>query len=205
MAKNELCKNCGLECGKDETCAAINKLCHIYQEERTKEKAALIKSLRSELNLFDCEPSEEMRTLAEKIIDKIDEVAYIREYDFKTGYVLSYERKKKDGGLVFGECRKVSGAYQAYLPYDFIITFYEPNIDILNDNQKKIVMLHELKHEWIGPRGLTIRPHDREDFLSILEKHGLYWGDFGNDEVPDILAGDIDETESKGKSRSKKK
>ncbi|OZV10781.1 hypothetical protein CIW83_18350 [Tissierella sp. P1] len=79
--------------------------------------------------------------------------------------------------------------YKAYLPYDFIITFYENNTGFLNDNQLKILMYHELKHIGIGERGLKINPHDIEDFSDILDKYGLDWNNFGK-ELPDILGGD---------------
>jgi hypothetical protein len=67
-----------------------------------------------------------------------------------------------------------------------LITFYDPNVSILTENQRKIVMYHELRHIEMTPKGLTVRPHDIEDFESILREHGLNWNQFGN-EVLDIL------------------
>ena len=78
------------------------------------------------------------------------------------------------------------GTWTAFLPFDFIITFYEPNIYYMTENQKKILMLHELKHIDVGERGLTIRPHDIEDFKSIIKTYGLEWNDMDQD-LPDIL------------------
>jgi hypothetical protein len=37
-------------------------------------------------------------------------------------------------------------------------------------------------------KGLTIRPHDVEDFRDILKGFGLNWSSFNNNEIPDILA-----------------
>jgi predicted metallopeptidase len=181
---NQLCKNCLNEC--EGSCSAFEALIKIYSEQRTEEKRQLIKDLRKQLDLMDCEPSPEYEELANKIIDKRPEVQHIREYEFKIGYVLSYEAKKKDGKIVFADCRKVNSPYLAYLPYDYIITVYEPNIDMLSENHKKIVMLHELCHPMIGPRGLTNRPHDVEDFKFILHEFGIDWNEF-DQEVPDIL------------------
>ena len=97
-------------------------------------------------------------------------------------------KKKKDGKIVAADCRKVTSAYTAYLPFDFVVTFYEPNMSYMTDNQRKVLMLHELKHIGVGPKGLRIEPHDIEDFDSILTRYGLRWNGFGND-VTDILAG----------------
>jgi predicted metallopeptidase len=182
--KNDLCNTCSAEC--PGSCAAVEKLIEIYNTQRTEEKRQLIKELRSQLDLMDCELSPEYEALANRIIDKRPEVQHIREYEIKVGYVLSYEAKKKDGKIVFADCRKVNGPWLAFLPYDYIITFYEPNIDILTDNQKKIVVLHELCHPMIGPRGLTNRPHDVEDFKFILHEFGIDYLDL-DQEVRDIL------------------
>ena len=60
---------------------------------------------------------------------------------------------------------------------------------MLNENQIKVLMLHELRHIGMGDRGLTIVPHDIEDFSDILEKYGLDWNEYGK-ELPDILGGE---------------
>ena len=130
-----LCDQCEKGCEEGERCAALTRLYQLYQEKRTEEKRQLLRTLRSELDLIDAEPSEEMQELGEAIIAKFPELAYIHEYEIKVGYVLSYEAKKKQGQIVFGECHKVNGPYKAYLPYDFVIVFYEPNIVILTENQ----------------------------------------------------------------------
>jgi hypothetical protein len=41
----------------------------------------------------------------------------------------------------------------------------------------------------IGPRGLTNRPHDVEDFKFILNEFGIEWNEF-DQEVVDILEED---------------
>jgi predicted SprT family Zn-dependent metalloprotease len=109
-------------------------------------------------------------------------------YGIKIGYVLSYENKTGQK-ITYADCRKLGEVYKAFLPFDFIITFYYFNVALMNENQKKILMLHELKHIQINERGLSVRPHDIEDFKDILEKYGNEWNEF-NKEVPDILGGE---------------
>jgi hypothetical protein len=185
MSNNLICGICGRECDID--CQALVKLTKIYSRTREKERHQLIRKLQKELNLLDAEPSKKLKRLAEQIIDRFPQLHFIRDYEIKIGYVLSQERPPmSDGKVKFADCEKVKLKYKAWLPYDFVITFYEPNIEILSENQKKILMLHELRHVGVGPRGLKINEHEVEDFISILEEYGIKWNIIDN-EVPDIL------------------
>lgn len=184
MKKIPICKDCAVDC--QETCAAIYKLNEIYKEFRTEEKTQLIRQLRKELNIKDYEVSDDLRDLGEKIINKFPELHFINSYKISIGYVKSYAAKTQKGKIINAECTKVSGTWTAYLPYDFVITFYEPNIYHMTENQRKVLMLHELKHIAVGEKGLTIDPHDIEDFKSIVISFGLDWNGF-NQEIPDIL------------------
>lgn len=180
----DICKESGLNC------PALNKLLQIYKETRQTDRHQLIKKLQKELSIRDAEPSKDLRKLAEQIIDRFPEFSFINEYGIKIGYVLSQERPPMSGDKVkFADCEKVKLKYQAWLPFDFIITFYEPNMETLSENQRKILMLHELKHVGIGERGYKIVEHNIEDFRSILENYGLDWNEFEVD-VPDILMED---------------
>lgn len=180
------CEKVDLKC--DLPCQAILQLDHIYQMLRTGERRDIIQKLRSMLDIQDYETADDLKEMADQIISRMPELQHILEFDIKIGYIRSYEAKYNKSKIVFGDCRKVSGLYQAYLPFDFLITFYEPNINHMSENQRKILMLHELKHVGIGERGLRIEPHDIEDFRSILSRYGMDWNGFSQ-EVPDILAG----------------
>lgn len=181
-----ICDECYLKKECKVPCSAVGKLQEIYGDLRTEEKRTIIQGLRTELGIKDAETAEDIQTIAEKIITKIGELNFINELDIKIGYVRSYERKTKDGQVIYGDCRKVSKVYGAYLPYDFVITLYELNIGHLTDNQIKILIWHELKHIDIGDRGFTLRPHDIEDFYSIIDQYGTRWSEFDT-EVADIL------------------
>jgi hypothetical protein len=159
----------------------------LYADLRDDEKQRLIKDLRKELEITDYEVADDLRTLGENIINVMPELHIIKDYDVKIGYVRSYEAKKDKGRQINADCRKVNGTYTAYLPFDFIVTFYEPNVYHMTENQKKILMLHELRHIGIGERGFRLENHDIEDFTNILTRFGIDWSGF-NQEVPDILA-----------------
>lgn len=185
MAKKiDICKKCNQDC--EVPCAALNELFKIYAETRTREKKQLIHNLKKYLNIADAEPSRDLEKNANKIIKKLPELNYIPDFNIKIGYVKSFERKTKSGKATYADCRKVSEVYSAYLPFDFIITFYEMNIGHLSENQLKILMWHELMHIGIGNRGFTIVPHDIEDFYSIIDVHGTRWDELGDD-IVDIL------------------
>lgn len=188
MALPELCERCGRECDEDSQCLAIKMLYKLYTEERTAEKREILKELREILELVDYEPAEDIKDLAEKLITSKSELSFINEFNIKVGYVRAYESKTKSGRVTYAECRKINGSYLAYLPFDFVITIYEPNTAWLTDNQIKVVVYHELRHITITERGLAVKPHDIEDFESILRQHGLNWSEPGN-EVIDILGG----------------
>jgi len=169
-------------------CGALRSLYRIGEEQDLQRREELTRDYAKELDVFECEVSEELQQLGEMIIAGKPELLYIALNNIKIGYVVSYKGKKQDGRIVHADCRKVIPLYRAFLPFDFVITFYFPNTHYMTDNQKKILMLHELKHVGIGPKGLRVEPHDIEDFTSIISKYGIDWDGFGQD-VPDILAG----------------
>ena len=185
MENQLICKRCGREC--DLPCAALNTLTNLYIDLKTRSKIEILKDLRKELSLVDFEVADDLRELADKIVNAMSELHIIKDFEVKIGYVRSYEAKKDKGKQVNADCRKVNGTYTAYLPFDFIVTFYEPNIFHMSENQKKILMLHELRHIGMGERGFRIENHDIEDFRDILERFGIEWNGF-DQEVPDILA-----------------
>lgn len=123
-----------------------------------------------------CEKSEGMRELAEDVIRRRKELELLREGDIRIGYEMSSKDKKKGGHSVFGECRKVPEHFRPWVPYDFVIIFYEPNVSMLDDKQREVLMLHELLHIGVSPTGnYKIVPHDVEDFSAILDEYGLDW------------------------------
>lgn len=188
MPKNAMCEQCGHNSTCQDRCPALDKLLEIYRQTRTTERHQLVKKLQRELGIRDAEPSKQLKKLGNAIIDKFPEFAFIREYDIKIGYVMSQD-KPAGSKVKYADCEKVKLKHQAWLPYDFIITFYEPNTETLSENQRKILMLHELKHIGIGEKGLKIEEHDIQDFAKILEGYGMHWNGYG-EEVPDILMED---------------
>ncbi len=134
--------------------------------------------------------SPEYEQLGLAVIDAVPELWMIRDAGIRIGFVSSFKEKKTGHKLVLGECIKLSELYSDLLHLDFLIVIYENNIVGLSENQKKILLWHELKHigveEKDGEPVYIVNSHDREEFDSIIHKVGLYWSDSGAD-VPDIL------------------
>lgn len=180
-----ICNKCGYVRDCELPCAAFNNLHQLWKEQNTKDKITRIRNLKRQLGVRDAEVGRDLKRLADKIINKFPEFKFIKELDIKIGYVISQQRKQGEK-TVYADCRKVQEVFQAWLPYDFIITFYERNTGFLNDNQLKVLMKHELKHVGIGMKGLKIEPHDIEDFKDIILDFGLDWSAYCK-ELPDIL------------------
>lgn len=125
------------------------------------------------------ERSEELKELALKVIDEHPDLHFIRIMDISFDCVMSSKEKTTKGNNVLGECIKVEELYQAYIPYDFLIIIYGPNISHLSDEQKKILMYHELLHidfiEKDGEIKYRVKPHDVEEFNVIMETYGSDW------------------------------
>lgn len=120
--------------------------------------------------------SKEYRDLARKVISNHEDLHWIRQTRVRIGYAEADHEKKEVDKLVFADCRKVPDLYQAFIPYDFIITVYTPNAMMLSDEQREIMMYHELLHVGIKGNGdLYVVPHDIEDFDRIIDRYGLHW------------------------------
>lgn len=127
--------------------------------------------------------SEEYRELAEIVIEEHEDLWWLRTADVRIDYLSSTKEKKSKGKFILGECQLVKEIYKVYVPYDFFIIFYEPNLEGLTYDQLKIVMYHELLHVNVkdtdGEPQYDVNPHDIEDFRKVIDKYGLDWNQNG--------------------------
>lgn len=184
---NPICLSCSYNftCDESENCEAIKKLYSFMKRLNNENKKEMLEEFKKEIDYFVSEPDEEAKNIAEKLLEKFEqEFEIINMYDISIGYVRSTEGKRKGDKLVYADCRKVNDVYSAFLPFDFIITVYERNIALLDENQLAITIFHELKHIGVGPRGLRLEEHDFEEFISVAEKFGIHWD--SDDNLPSI-------------------
>lgn len=118
-------------------------------------------------------PAPEVRDIAERLI----EILKPELEGFEIRYVMSSEDPKKDGRDVLALARKVVGlnAYLAGHSEGFFVIEVGPKFETLTENQKIAVVHHELNHFGISDEGgLTLIPHDIEEFSSTVEIFGEY-------------------------------
>lgn len=124
--------------------------------------------------------SEEYSEIAAKLIQEEILLTDIRHSEATIIYLSSDKEKKSKGKAVCGECEKIPDKYKWAIPADFTITIYEPNVAAFTEDQLKILIFHELLHVGIevkgdGSEAYSIRPHDIEDFRTIIDRYGLDW------------------------------
>lgn len=121
----------------------------------------------------------EYAEIAKDLIEKEILLTNIRHSEATIIYLSSDKEKKSKGKLVLGECEKINSKYKWAIPCDFTITLYEPNIVNLSKDQLRILIFHELLHVGIeeknGEEQYSVRPHDIEDFRTIIDRYGIDW------------------------------
>lgn len=138
--------------------------------------------------MTDYRPASEVARIATKLIAD----HHIDLCDVRIEYVFRDEAAKKNGKVVFGTARKVSGlnAFLATGEVDeagiqhgdadfYVIEIAEDEWQELTQAQRIALVDHELCHcqvEWDddGAPTLKMRPHDLEEFREIVDRHGLW-------------------------------
>lgn len=133
--------------------------------------------------------------LGNEIINKLPEFQDILESNCRIGFMKSSIAKQSCGFYVHAECKRLTGDINMrFIPHDYLIIVYEPNIEHMNLHQIRILLWHELKHIKITNKGDTwkfgINDHDIADFRDLINKVGPRWDEEGA-AVPDILTGDM--------------
>lgn len=124
--------------------------------------------------------NEHYAELAAQLIDKEPLLFEIKNGQATIIYLSSTMEKTKNGKIVYGQCEKVQEKYKWGIPCDFTITIFEPNVVRFNEEQIKILLLHELLHVGIelkddNTETYYIKGHDLEDFKLIIDRYGTDW------------------------------
>ena len=119
------------------------------------------------------------KRIAKTLISKEPNLKYIAEGTVRIGYLSSDSEKTSNGRIIYGQCEKVPDKWKWSVPYDFVITVFEPNVETFTLKQIRILVFHELLHVGIEYDGneekYFVVPHDVEDFKVILERYGMDW------------------------------
>lgn len=81
---------------------------------------------------------------------------------------------------VAGRCIKASNQLKFFSEFDYIIQLSGSLWDVLTDEQKYLLLYHELLHIQIdfdkdGNTKFLLKDHDVKDFRSIITKYGIDW------------------------------
>lgn len=127
------------------------------------------------------ERSPKYKRIGEKLVNTLPEFATIKEMGVRIAWLTSDEDKKKNHKIVCADCTKVNDRYEWCCKYDFMITVYEPNIELFSEDQIRILLEHEIRHIGIDNEGVEpvfyVAPHDIEEFWEIIDKYGLHWNE----------------------------
>ena len=105
----------------------------------------------------------------------------IIELGLAIGVVVSKEAPKVRGREKYGECIPIKKDHlRQFCRYDYLIKIYEPNAMHMDDEQRHILMEHELMHisaheDEAGELVISTSGHDVEDFREIIAKYGWNW------------------------------
>ena len=128
------------------------------------------------------ELSPEWADIAYEVIKNEKSLVDIRNSHATFSFLTSEQAKKAKGKKVCAECEKVPDKYKWGIPADFTITVFLPNVEGFSEEQKRILMFHELKHVGIvfnsdGSESYNTVPHDYEDFKEIIDRYGTEWSE----------------------------
>ena len=127
-----------------------------------------------------CEQNDDYARIGAELIQAEKSLNWIRETEVSIGFMSSNKAKVSNGKTVFGQCERVPDRYKAFIPYDFLITVYEPNVIDFTSKQIRILLHHELLHCGVNMNAeptYKVVPHDVEEFNEIIDRYGLDWSE----------------------------
>lgn len=127
-----------------------------------------------------CEQNDDYARIGAELIQAEKSLNWIRETEVSIGFMSSNKAKVSNGKTIFGQCERVPDRYKAFIPYDFLITVYEPNVIDFTSQQIRILLHHELLHCGVNMNAeptYKVVPHDVEEFNEIIDRYGLDWSE----------------------------
>ena len=120
--------------------------------------------------------SEQLEQIAKELMQEMDDLLHLDDLSLRIAYQYSDQEKISRGMTVYADTEVVKEKYKEFMPYEFLITFYEPNCEGLDDEHLKRLMYHELKHVgYEGDNKFRVVPHNLEDFRECIDKWGIDW------------------------------
>lgn len=121
------------------------------------------------------EVTHEVIHLAEELIETVHPLLS----ECRIGFVFRDEAGTSGGKTVLAKTGKVPDKLKPLLQdeLDILIVIAEDQWTMLESEQRRALIDHELCHIAIGNSGWTTRAHDIEEFGAIIQRYGLWNGD----------------------------
>lgn len=128
--------------------------------------------------------SEYYQKMGEELIENhpqlVNLYSFVKADRIKIIYLESDRQKKNTLGVVQADCEKIPDSKRWAIDADFVVTVYTQNVVRFTEEQKKVLMLHELMHIGVetndkGNLKKYMVPHSVQDFFYILKTYGLDW------------------------------
>jgi hypothetical protein len=118
--------------------------------------------------------AKEVEDIAQKLI--LDYHPHLN--DVRVDYLFRYPPQFTAGRIVLGKARKISGL-NAFLARNsepfFVMEIAGDPWETLSARRKEALVDHELKHMQIDDAGVAVViPHDIEEFVEVIERHGIW-------------------------------
>ena len=114
--------------------------------------------------------------IANGLIHEMDEFKHLDNPNLRIAYQFSDQEKSGRDKIIYADVEKVKDKYKAFMPYEFVVTFYLPNVEGLDNEHLCRLMYHELKHiGFDGDDKFWTIPHNLEDFRECIDKWGVDW------------------------------
>jgi hypothetical protein len=188
----ERCQRCGSlpvgrPTGEDSGCGSINKEIEIMAKrggggpKPPKRKRVTVKPVKEFIDKSKGEKTEPYRIMEETIEQYHEQLQLAKiAIAWRSGW-----KANADGHRTLGRMKKASDVDRAFASYDFVLLLNEEAWPALNDQQKRILVDHELTHaqpayDNNGEQKVDdkdrlcwrIKKHDIEEFHEIFERHG---------------------------------
>jgi hypothetical protein len=117
------------------------------------------------------EASSELVNMARELINEYHPTLK----EARIGFLFRDEAPRSKGRVTMGKAQKVPLHLKPLMDYDFIIWIAEDIWDSLPEERRRALVDHQLSHCYLDPIwGATIRPHDVEEFVDVVDRHGFW-------------------------------
>lgn len=112
-------------------------------------------------------------------LDKLGEEVLKELFSFPVKPKIKFLMLESEKSAYCGKCSRTDGKWKYLTDYDYVIEMWNGFWNSSSDNQKKALLYHELMHIKCketnrGKIIWSIRKHDVEEFVSVIENFGIW-------------------------------